>query len=98
MLISRVNDPNIVNISQQVGPYNTGIHIDEIITNFGRADLKKQAKQPTLLTGMAFLNRYTSRYQIYKRRLFYVKCARVFAESGWAYGNGSKRRHLLRNR
>lgn len=44
MLISRVNDPNIVNISQQVGPYNTGIHIDEIITNFEQGGFEETGK------------------------------------------------------
>lgn len=34
MMIERLNDPNIVNISKTVGPLNTGIHVDEVVTSF----------------------------------------------------------------
>jgi flagellar basal-body rod protein FlgG len=38
MLISRLNDPN-VNQHVHVGPHNTGIHIDEVVTSFAQGPL-----------------------------------------------------------
>ncbi len=34
MMIKRINDPNILMQKEEVGPLNTGIHIDEIITDY----------------------------------------------------------------
>ncbi len=34
MLISATNEQNIVNKTAEVGPYNTGIHVDAVYTNF----------------------------------------------------------------
>jgi flagellar basal-body rod protein FlgG len=34
MLLSRVGDPAIVNTYEETGPLNTGVHIDEVVTNF----------------------------------------------------------------
>lgn len=34
MLISATNEDNIVNKTREVGPYNTGIHVDAVYTNF----------------------------------------------------------------
>ncbi len=36
MLISRMNDPSILNQTSVVGPLGTGIHIDEIATSFAQ--------------------------------------------------------------
>ncbi len=34
MLLERVGDPAVLNRSYNVGPLNTGVHIDEVITDF----------------------------------------------------------------
>lgn len=34
MLISATNEPNMVSSTREVGPFNTGIHVDAVYTNF----------------------------------------------------------------
>lgn len=34
MLISATNEPNTVNTTREVGPFNTGIHVDAVYTDF----------------------------------------------------------------
>ncbi len=41
MLISRLNDPNVLNTSQSVGTLNTGVHVDELITDFSQGALEE---------------------------------------------------------
>lgn len=36
MLIERMNDPSVVNVTRNVGPLNTGIHVDEVATQFSQ--------------------------------------------------------------
>ncbi len=53
MLLSRLNDPNIIARAPQVGPLNTGIHIDEIITDFEQGPME----QTGLITDLAITGR-----------------------------------------
>lgn len=39
MLLHKVGDPAIMNIRQEVGPLNTGVHIDEVITSFEQGSM-----------------------------------------------------------
>lgn len=49
MLLDRRNDPAVVRASREVGPLNTGIHIDEILTSFTQGPVE----QTELSTDMA---------------------------------------------
>lgn len=40
MMIERINDPAVVSISKAVGPLNTGVHIDEISTDFAQGNME----------------------------------------------------------
>jgi flagellar basal-body rod protein FlgF len=40
MLLERLNDPNIINRRTEVGPLNTGTHIDEIVTDLTEGPLE----------------------------------------------------------
>lgn len=40
MLISRINDPNILYTRKEVGPHNTGIHVDEVFTDFDQGNME----------------------------------------------------------
>lgn len=44
MLISRINDTNMVNTYTEVGPHNLGIHVDQVITNFVTGSLTQTDK------------------------------------------------------
>lgn len=44
MMLSRLNDPSVINRSTAVGPQNTGIHIDEVITNFTQGGLENTGR------------------------------------------------------
>lgn len=44
MMIERTGDPYIVNILSGVGPQNTGIHIDEIFTDFLQGSLEQTGR------------------------------------------------------
>ncbi|MFZ5975303.1 MAG: flagellar basal-body rod protein FlgF [Bacillota bacterium] len=41
MMIERINDPAVVNTTNEVGPLNTGIHIDEIYTAFEQGAIEQ---------------------------------------------------------
>ncbi len=41
MMIERVNDPAVVSMSNEVGPLNTGVHIDEINTDFAQGVIEE---------------------------------------------------------
>lgn len=41
MMIERINDPAVVNTSNEVGPLNTGVHIDEIYTTFEQGAIEQ---------------------------------------------------------
>lgn len=55
MLLDRVNDPAVLSRTVNVGPLNTGIHIDEVSTDFS-AGLPEQTDEPTdlMITGNGF--------------------------------------------
>ena len=40
LLLEQINDPNIINQRTEVGPLNTGTHIDEIVTDFTQGSLE----------------------------------------------------------
>lgn len=40
MMIQRINDPNVLYVSNDVGPLNNGIHIDEVRTDFVQGNLE----------------------------------------------------------
>lgn len=41
MMLERKNDPAVVRASREVGPLNTGIHIDEILTSFSQGPVEQ---------------------------------------------------------
>lgn len=47
MLIARINDRNVVN-ARRVGPLNTGIHVDEIVTSFAQGPIESTGKKTDL--------------------------------------------------
>ncbi len=52
MLISRMNDPNILGQTETVGPLNTGIHIDELYTDYSQGVMEDTGRSADLaLTG-----------------------------------------------
>jgi flagellar basal-body rod protein FlgG len=40
-MIERLNDPSIVQRTEDVGPLNTGIHVDEVVTHFAVGSLQE---------------------------------------------------------
>ena len=44
MMIARINDPAVINISTPVGLQNTGVHIDEVITNFTQGNMEETGR------------------------------------------------------
>jgi len=67
MMIQRINDPAVLNYSNEIGPLGTGIHIDEIITDFEQGPLEETGRAADLaISGDGFFvvatpagNRYT---------------------------------------
>lgn len=41
MMIERINDPAVVTVSKQVGPLNTGVHVDETVTSFDQGPIEQ---------------------------------------------------------
>lgn len=55
MLISRMNDPSVLNLTKEVGPLGTGIHIDEVFTSFAQGTPEQTGISTDLcLVGNAF--------------------------------------------
>lgn len=48
MLISRLDDPNVVRTSQQIGGLNTGVHVDELVTDFSQGSLEQTGSNSNL--------------------------------------------------
>ncbi len=44
MMLSRVGDPAVLNMRKEVGPLNTGVHVDEVITNFDVGSLQETGR------------------------------------------------------
>lgn len=40
LLIERTNDPNVLSIYNDVGPLNTGIHVDEVVVSFKQGGME----------------------------------------------------------
>lgn len=55
VLIERINDPNVINESREVGPYSFGTHIDEVYTDYSQGNMEATGKQTDLaLSGEGF--------------------------------------------
>ncbi|MDD2375754.1 MAG: flagellar basal-body rod protein FlgF [Eubacteriales bacterium] len=68
LMIERMNDPSIVQRTADVGPLNTGIHIDEVITNFNVGSLQETKSNTDLaLLGNAFFTVNTADGERYTR-------------------------------
>lgn len=48
LLLDRINDPNIINQRAEVGPLNTGTHIDEIVTDFSQGPMESTEEDADL--------------------------------------------------
>lgn len=48
VLIERINDPYVVNTSEEVGPYSFGTHIDEVYTDFMQGSIESTDAQTDL--------------------------------------------------
>ena len=54
-MIERIGDPNVVNASEEVGPYSFGTHIDEIVTDFSVGNFEDTGLQTDLaISGNGF--------------------------------------------
>lgn len=68
MMISRSSDSSIVNTSQEVGPYNYGIHVDSVLTSFESGALNNTGKSTDLaLNGNGFFTLETATGEAYTR-------------------------------
>jgi flagellar basal-body rod protein FlgG len=68
MLIERMNDPAVINISNSVGPLNTGVHIDEVVVNFLQGNLEETERLTDLaLDGPGFFTVLTPNGERYTR-------------------------------
>lgn len=48
MLLNKISDPDVVNQRQEVGPLNTGTHIDQVFTDFSAGPLEETDLQTDL--------------------------------------------------
>jgi flagellar basal-body rod protein FlgG len=48
MLLERIGDPSVVSLRPEVGPLNTGTHIDEIMTDFSGGSLEETGETTDL--------------------------------------------------
>lgn len=48
LLLNEINDPDIVNQRREVGPLNTGIHVDQVFTDFSAGPLEETDLQTDL--------------------------------------------------
>ena len=68
MLISRMNDPAVLNQTTVVGPLGTGTHIDEISTSFAQGTLEQTGSSTDMcVVGDAFFVVKTSDGEYYTR-------------------------------
>jgi len=68
VLISRNDDSSIVNVNQEVGPYNNGIHIDSVLTSFLSGAVTETGKSTDLaITGDGFFAVQTPQGERYTR-------------------------------
>ena len=58
MMIERINDPAVINISKTVGPLSTGVHVDEITTDFAQGNMENTER----LTDLAIQGRASSQF------------------------------------
>lgn len=68
MMIQRINDPNVLYVSNDVGPLNNGIHIDEVRTDFEQGNLEPTERLTDLaIQGSGFFVVSTPNGQRYTR-------------------------------
>ncbi|MCK5129293.1 MAG: flagellar hook-basal body complex protein [Clostridiales bacterium] len=68
MLIQNIDDPSVLNISRGIGPLNTGIHIDEVVTGFEQGNLEETGRLTDLaIEGLAFFTVSTPDGERYTR-------------------------------
>lgn len=68
VLIERQNDPYVMNISNKLGYQNDGVHIDEIVTDFGQSGFEETARLSDLaLEGTGFFVIDTPEGNMYTR-------------------------------
>lgn len=68
MMISRMNDPSVINRRRDVGPLGTGVHIDEVFTSFSQGTPEQTGLTTDLcLTGNAFFVVNTPQGERYTR-------------------------------
>lgn len=68
MLITRINDPAVVNYSTPIGNQNTGVHIDEVSTDFSQGNMEDTGKLTDLaLQGPGFFTVSTPGGERYTR-------------------------------
>jgi flagellar basal-body rod protein FlgG len=48
VLIERINDPYVIHVSEEVGPYSFGTHIDEIYMDFSQGSIESTSQQTDL--------------------------------------------------
>ncbi len=68
VLIERLNDPYVMNISNKIGYQNDGIHIDEVVTDFSQSGFEETARLSDLaLEGTGFFVVETPEGDMYTR-------------------------------
>jgi flagellar basal-body rod protein FlgG len=68
ILIERMNDPAVINISNSVGPLNTGVHIDEVVVNFTQGNMEETERLTDLaIDGPGFFTVATQDGERYTR-------------------------------
>lgn len=68
VLLERQSDPNVVNQFTEVGPYNFGTHVDEVVTDFAQGTPEETGKNTDLaLAGDGFFVVQTAAGERYTR-------------------------------
>jgi flagellar basal-body rod protein FlgG len=68
MLISKIDDPAVVNYSTAIGSQNTGVHIDEVVTDFSSGSLEETGEMTDLaIQGDGFFTVSTKNGERYTR-------------------------------
>lgn len=68
VIIERLNDPNVVNQSNEVGPFGFGTHVDELFTDFAQGSPEETGKGTDLaLAGDGFFVVRTAEGERYTR-------------------------------
>lgn len=94
VLMERLNDPYVISATNQIGLQNNGIHIDEIVTDFGQSGFEETARPYDLaLEGTGFFVIDTPKGQMYTRDgNFFVNNQGDLVTSGGYYVTGTNGR------